>query len=200
MKKTILILIIALFGCQFSYAQEYYRQIQLVQQEMNRHFADSAKTPLTKEDFIIFKQLEFFPIDSFYRVNAKFIRTPDELPFPMKTTTSRMPIYVKFGEAYFEIHKVKCKLNIYQNQDLVKKEGYQDYLFLPFTDATNGDETYGGGRFIDLKIPAGDTLIIDFNKAYNPYCAYNHKYSCPIPPSENNLTVDIKAGVKNFHK
>jgi uncharacterized protein (DUF1684 family) len=199
MKKIISILIIAVFSFQFIYAQDYIKQIQIVQQEMNHHFADSTKTPLIKEDFIHFKQLEFFPIDSFYRVKAKFIRTADEIPFPMKTTTNRMPMYVKYGEAYFELNKIKCKLNIYQNQELIKKEGFQDYLFLPFTDATNGDETYGGGRFIDLKIPSGEFIIIDFNKAYNPYCAYNHKYSCPIPPSENNVSVEIKAGVKKFH-
>ncbi|MCX6231316.1 MAG: DUF1684 domain-containing protein [Bacteroidetes bacterium] len=199
MKKIILIFLIFTFCIRFTNAQSYTKQVQLVQQEMNHHFADSAKTPLTKEDFLQFKQLDFFPIDSFYCIKAKFVRTPDEIPFPMKTTTSRMPMYVKYGEAYFELSGVKCRLNIYQNQDLIKKEGYQDYLFLPFTDATNGDESYGGGRYIDLKISADDIIIIDFNKAYNPYCAYNHKYSCPIPPSENNLSIEIKAGVKKFH-
>ena len=71
-----------------------------------------------------------------------------------------------------------------------------DHLFLPFTDNTNGVETYGGGRYIDLKIPAGNTINIDFNKAYNPYCAYSDKYSCPIPPPENHLDIEIKAGIK----
>ena len=72
-------------------------------------------------------------------------------------------------------------------------------MFLPFTDAGNGDESYGGGRYIELRIPEKDTIIIDFNKAYNPYCAYNHKYSCPIPPIENNIPIEIKAGVKKYH-
>ena len=77
---------------------------------------------------------------------------------------------------------------------------YANYLFLPFNDNTNGKTSYGGGRFIDLEIPeAGSkTIVIDFNKSYNPYCAYNHKYSCPIPPSENNLNVEISAGVKAY--
>jgi hypothetical protein len=77
---------------------------------------------------------------------------------------------------------------------------YADYLFLPFNDASNGKTTYGGGRFIDLEIPAAGnkTIEIDFNKAYNPYCAYNHNYSCPIPPDENNLNILVNAGVKDF--
>jgi uncharacterized protein (DUF1684 family) len=72
-------------------------------------------------------------------------------------------------------------------------------LFLPFSDLTCGKESYIGGRYIDLKIPTSDTILIDFNTAYNPYCAYNHKYSCPIVPLENDLPVAINAGVKKFH-
>ncbi|MCK5678470.1 MAG: DUF1684 domain-containing protein, partial [Flavobacteriaceae bacterium] len=91
-------------------------------------------------------------------------------------------------------------LEIYQNQKLILTTDYEDYLFLPFTDKTNGESTYGGGRYLDLKIPDGDTTVIDFNKAYNPYCAYNHKYSCPIPPKANQLDVEINAGVKAYEE
>ena len=80
----------------------------------------------------------------------------------------------------------------------MQQEKYRDYLFLPFTDNTNGEQTYTGGRYIDLSIPDGDTIVVDFNKAYNPYCAYNKKYSCPIVPSVNNLDTEIRAGVKAF--
>lgn len=117
----------------------------------------------------------------------------------MKTSTDRLPVYIKYGEAHFKLNKKDCVLNIYQNADLVKKEEYKDYLFLPYTDLTSGEESYGGGRYIDLKIPKDETIIIDFNKSYNPYCAYNHKYSCPIPPMENRLDVEVRAGVKAFH-
>ena len=82
----------------------------------------------------------------------------------------------------------------------MKEEGYEDYLFLPFLDDTNGEESYGGGRYIDCRIPEGDTIEIDFNKAYNPYCAYNENYSCPIVPRENYLAIEVKAGVKVFKK
>jgi hypothetical protein len=82
----------------------------------------------------------------------------------------------------------------------VKKPGYEKHLFIPFNDRTNGNETYGGGRFLDVYETGTDTLIIDFNLAYNPYCAYNHKYSCPIPPEANNLELKVKAGEKKFHE
>ncbi len=83
---------------------------------------------------------------------------------------------------------------------MLEEEGYDDYLFLPFLDETNGDESYGGGRYVEARIPAGDTLIINFNEAYNPYCAYNERYSCPIVPRANYINTRIKAGVKAFDK
>lgn len=170
------------------------------QKELNAEYADSVKSPLLKKDLKTFKALDFYPINGSFFVNAKFIRTPDEKPFEMPTTTSRKPMYVKYGEAHFSIDGKKFKVNIYQSLDLKKIEEYKDALFLPFTDLTSGVDSYGGGRYIDLKIPQGDTISIDFNTAYNPYCAYNHKYSCPIPPQENDLAIEIKAGVKKFKK
>ncbi|KQS53427.1 hypothetical protein ASG38_01460 [Flavobacterium sp. Leaf359] len=170
------------------------------QKELNAEYADSVKSPLLKKDLKTFKALDFYPINEKFSVNAKFIRTPDEKPFEMPTTTSRKPIYVKYGEAHFSIDGKKFKVNLYQSLDLKKIEEYKDALFLPFTDLTSGVDSYGGGRYIDLKIPQGDTISIDFNTAYNPYCAYNHKYSCPIPPQENDLAIEIKAGVKKFKK
>lgn len=170
------------------------------QKEINTEYADSVKSPLLKKDWKEFKSLDFYPISEKFFVNAKFVRTPDEKPFEMPTTTSRKPIYVKYGEAHFSIDGKHFKLNIYQSQDLKKIDKYKDALFLPFTDLTSGVESYGGGRYVDLKIPEGDMIAIDFNTAYNPYCAYNHKYSCPVPPQENDLKIEIKAGVKKFKK
>ena len=89
------------------------------------------------------------------------------------------------------------KLTIFQSQDLIKKPEYEDYLFLPFGDLTNTKETYGGGKYLDLKIPKSDKIILDFNQSYQPYCAYNaFDYNCPIVPKENKLKVRIEAGVK----
>lgn len=168
------------------------------QRKMNAEFKDASKTPLKKEDRKNFKGLDFFDVDSAYVVEAYLKRTPDEVPFKMKTTTDRLPEYVKFGEVSFELQNQTFQLSIFRNLDLVEEEGFEDYLFLPFLDDTNGDETYGGGRYMDLRIPEGEILVIDFNKAYNPYCVYNEAYSCPIVPRNNYVGVPIRAGVKDF--
>ncbi len=194
-----LILFLILFSFKNGISQKYYQEIKAYQDTMNTEFANPKISPLMEDDVFHFKKLDFFTIDSSYRIIAHLKVTPGELPFQMKTTTSRKPIYVLYGEVSFIIKGVAYKLNIYQNLDLIKKEGYKDYLFIPFNDLTNGFESYGGGRYIDLKIPEGDSLTIDFNKCYNPYCAYNHTYSCPIPPEENVLNCKIMAGVKKFH-
>ena len=131
-------------------------------------------------------------------VTATLKRTPDSQWFNMKTTTDRVSKERVYGILYFELKGNSYKLNIYQGQELMNEADRKDYLFLPFSDETNGLESYGGGRYIDTRIPEGDTMIIDFNKAYNPYCAYNEKYSCPIVPRENYLKTRIEAGVKAF--
>ena len=177
---------------------KYFTKIQEYQSEMNREFADSTSSPLTKQDLLKFKQLSFFPVDSMYCVTSRFETTQNDTIFEMITTTSRRPLYQRVAIVYFKIDTVECKLNVYKNIDLSKKTGFEDYLFIPFTDATNGIETYAGGRYLDVRIPNSDTLILDFNKAYNPYCAYNKKYSCPVPPDENDLNVRIAAGVLKF--
>ncbi len=167
------------------------------QQSLNENFRNEDTTILDPEDFEEFESLEFYPIELKFYVEASFIRTPNEKPFLMKTTTDRLPEYVKYGEAHFEIDGKKLKLNVYKSTKPVE-DPEDDYVFLPFTDLTSGDGSYGGGRYIDLDVPQGEALIIDFNKSYNPYCAYNKRYSCPIPPKENDLLIRIEAGVKDF--
>ena len=197
MKK---ILLLFLFS-QAVFSQQKFERDSVIQfqKNMNEHYADSAKSPLKKKDLAIFQALEFFSINEKYFVKATFKRTKKEKPFEMKTSTDRKPLYVKYGELHFEIDGKVFKLNVYQNVDLKKKPGYDDYLFLPFSDLTCGKESYIGGRYIDMKIPKSGKVTIDFNQAYNPYCAYNYKYSCPIVPLENDLDIEINAGVKKFH-
>ena len=194
--KKILVL---LFCTSLAFAQKDLSSAEKFQTELNKSYADSLKSPLMKEDLKQFKGLDFFSINEKYIVEATFIRTKKEKPFGMKTTTSRTPLYKKYGELHFEIDGKALKLNVYQNVDLNKKPGYEDYLFLPFSDLTCGKESYIGGRYVDMKIQKGKTWTIDFNKAYNPYCAYNYEYSCPIVPLENDLDIEILAGVKKFH-
>lgn len=171
--------------------------IHKFQKELNTKFSDIETSPLPEEEVKTFTSLSFFMIDTTYRVKAKFVRTPYETPFIMKTTTNREPIYVKYGEAHFTLLAQDFVVNIYQNQSLVSRPEYKNYLFFPFTDVTNGATSYAGGRFIDLTIPEDKWIYIDFNKAYSPYCAYNDQYSCPVPPEENHLPIAILAGVKH---
>jgi len=166
---------------------------------MNREFADTAETPLTKEGLKSFKEISFFPVKAKYRVKAKLTRTPDETPFEMPRSKGNTGTYRKYGEVTYTLNGKECKLNVYQFMKLINDKKYKNDLFLPFNDLTNGKQTYGGGRFLDLVIPEGDEIIIDFNKAYNPLCCYgNPRYSCPIPPAENHLEIKISAGEKMY--
>lgn len=196
-----MLLIFAVFFTTSIFAQteaELIEEIITYQFNENSKFKNPEKSILLKSDLEHFEGLKFYPIKLKYRVQAKFVRTPNEKPFLLPTTTDRLPEYVKYGEAHFSIDGKKLKLNLYQSTSHESETGYEDYLFLPFTDLTSGDGSYGGGRYIDCWIPEGTTITIDFNKAYNPYCAYNPRYSCPIPPKENDLLVRVEAGVMDF--
>ena len=198
MNKILFVLLFLMGGSSYSQTNSGIKQILEFQQELNTSFQDKETSPLTPEDREIFKGINFFPVDTTFRVEAQFVRTPLETPFQMPTTTDRKPYYVKYGEVYFSLKGEEYKLDLFQNLELSTDPEYRDYLFAPFTDETNGRSTYGGGRYLDLRIPAAEVMIIDFNQAYNPYCAYNGKYSCPIPPEQNHLEVEITAGVLNY--
>ncbi|NHF57910.1 DUF1684 domain-containing protein [Flavobacteriaceae bacterium TP-CH-4] len=170
------------------------------QKKLNAEFKNPETSPLPDRYRKDFESLDFFTPDTNYVVRAKLVRTPEALPFDMPTTTERVSKERVYGLAHFVLKGRPYQLEMYQNEELIRQEGYEDYLFLPFADATNGEQTYAGGRYIDLRIPKGDSIIIDFNKAYNPYCVYNKKYSCPIVPSVNALDIPILAGVKDFGK
>jgi len=178
-------------------AQLHRDSILEFQQHLTQEYKDPDKSPLSNTDLKNFAGHTFFPIDETFKIKAKFQRILNAVPFQMKTTTSRQPTYEVYGIATFVIHKQEYQLNIYQSHSLRTKEKFKKRLFLPFTDATNGISSYTGGRYIDLEIPEGDIIVIDFNKAYNPYCAYSSAYSCPIPPKENDLPIAINAGIKN---
>lgn len=202
MKKISLFYFLSIFicACAQNKTQTYTEEIEAFQYELNVEFSDKKTTPLKSKDFKKFKSLAFFPINENYKVVADFERTPDEPIFEMPTSTERKPLYSQYGIATFTIDGKELSLRIYQNQDLMLDPEYEDYLFIPFNDLTNGDKTYDAGRYLDLKTTSESTIVIDFNKAYNPYCAYNDKYSCPIPPRENDLSIEIKAGILSFGK
>jgi uncharacterized protein (DUF1684 family) len=145
----------------------------------------------------------FFPVDEKYRITALFEKKNDSKWFTMETSGTIRKIFRIYGVLRLVINDTSVKLNVYQSQNLMNSEEYKDQLFLPFTDLTSGEETYDAGRYIDLIIGdiVDNKVVIDFNKAYNPYCAYvSGKYNCPIPPRENELPVAILAGEKIFDK
>ncbi|WP_111683733.1 DUF1684 domain-containing protein [Winogradskyella tangerina] len=170
------------------------------QKQMNIMFKDASKSPLKKKDLKSFKTLDFFPFDSTYVVKANLKETPDSEWFNMKTTTGDFNVERIYGVVSFELNGETFQLNVYQNKEEIQSEGSRDALFLPFLDDSNGNSTYAGGRYIDLRIPDGNTITIDFNTAYNPYCAYNDKYSCPIVPRSNYIATKVEAGIKDFKK
>ncbi len=149
------------------------------------------------------KYLRFFPIDEHYRVVADFEKPTDNKWFSVETSAHKRKMYRVYGKISFSIHDTLVKLNIYQSQNLLADPKYKDYLVLMFTDKTSGDETYEAGRYLDLTLSdiKKNKVIIDFNKAYSPYCAYvKDRYNCPIPPRENNLSIAIRAGEKTYGK
>lgn len=197
MKK---IFIILLLSPLFIFAQKAtlkeMKEIKKFQKELNAEYLNPKETPLRGENFTSFKKHPFFPVDLKYRVTAKFSKTEDPQPFELPTSSGKTKSYREYGKATFELDGKPYTLTLYQSLDLIKQEKYKDHLFLPFRDATNEKETYGGGKYMDLKIPKGNTIVLDFNQSYQPYCAYNaYDYNCPIVPEDNKLPVEIRAGV-----
>jgi uncharacterized protein len=147
--------------------------------------------------------MSFFPVNEKLRINCNIERILNSPWFRMESSGPVRRNYRTYGIIHFTINDTAVTLNIYQSQELMTSPQYKDHLFIPFTDATSGEETYESGRYIDLEINdiKTDKVLIDFNRAYNPYCAYvSGKYNCPIPPAENRLTVSIRAGEKLFKK
>lgn len=148
------------------------------------------------------KKLKFYPVQQQYRLVTTFERKENSPWFMMSTSGNSKQQYRVYGTIHFNIHDTAIALHIYQSRSLMGSEKYKEHLFIPFTDLTSGRETYGGGRYIDLTISdiIHNSYVIDFNKAYNPYCAYTTGYNCPIPPKENDLAVAIWAGELNYGK
>ena len=196
MKKIFLAAIITFISC-FAAAQKkdiYTESIKAYQ----KIYSDSHEVVQGKDK----KYFRFFPINKAYHVTAYFERIFDTVGFTMNTSAGTLKYFYKYGRLDFMIDGKECLLYLYQGKDLMQTEKYKDYLFVPFTDATTGNESYGSGRYLEFykKDIENNILQLDFNKAYNPYCAYATGFKCPIPPRENRITIPIKAGEMNFGK
>ena len=199
MNRVLIVFLILMCLSSFVCAQydSAIDEITQFQKELNESYKDPKTSPLTPNALKRFKKHEFFPPNLEYRVTARLLVTEATPFFKMKTTTQDLHDYRIFGMVEFSVQGNTFKVPVYQSQRLMDVPEYKDYLFFPFTDLTNGNETYSGGRYIELRIPSeGNELIIDFNKAYNPYCAYNDRYSCPVVPPENHLAIEVMAGTK----
>ena len=170
------------------------------QREMNAKFKDATTSPLSASDLKVFKNLKFFEVDSTFVVKGVLKRTPNAEFFEMKTTTNRVSRERVFGIITINLQNKIYHLNVYQGEKSMESTGNEDYLFLPFLDDTNGEESYGGGRYIDVKASSlkYGKMKIDFNKAYNPWCAYSDGYNCPIPPIANHLDIIITSGESKY--
>jgi uncharacterized protein (DUF1684 family) len=158
-------------------------------------FKSSEDSPITKQDRPDFEGLSYYPIDSDFRFRVELHRYERPEQIRLGTNTGEIRSGLRYGYFDFQVDGVSCRLSVYKLEDSVDRGAF---LFIPFRDATSGRETYGAGRYIDLKENTSGTYDLDFNRAYNPYCAYNKEFSCPLPPSENTLAVPVYAGEKDY--
>ncbi|MCD6178445.1 MAG: DUF1684 domain-containing protein [Bacteroidales bacterium] len=201
MKIYYLFILLNIFSisCQNEEAKIYIAKIEQQRSEKNREYSDSLKSPLNPIHLAEFNGLDYFDIDPDFCVEGTFEQTPEEKPFVMATSTDRAPTYRKYGNFHFTLKNKEFTLGAFQDMDYIDDTAYNQYLFLPFQDLTSAKESYGGGRYIDILIPKTKKITVDFNLAYNPYCAYDDRWSCVIPPPENFLNIKILAGEKKFH-
>lgn len=195
----ILVIVVTLVIVFYSFSDRtpstYLQQIEKERSEKDNYMWTSKESPFagnTKN----FKGLNYYPPDPHYKVTADLTLIKDKKIIVLNTSDGKEERYITYAYADFELNKKKNRLLILEVAAMGPARGK---LFLAFGDETSADETYGAGRYLDVeKVPGSQTITLDFNKAYNPYCAYNDSYTCPFPPPENLLTIPIKAGEKNY--
>ena len=174
----------------------YAAQIRRARQQKDAAFRESPDSPLPAGQRVAFGGLRYFKPAAAYRVGARLTRAAVPAPLPLALTRGAADAYVSWGTAEFALGGRPQRLALLQKQGV----GAGQELFLPFTDPTNGQQTYAGGRYLDLPMPSPEAteITIDFNTAFNPFCAYNHEYSCPKPPADNRLSVSVPAGEQAY--
>ena len=179
-------------------SEEYVAKIQKLREEKDNTMRNTPDSPFADDSLKnTFSGLKYYPVDATYRIQA--LLTPIENPKPVLLPTSdgKEKTYLEYAYAEFEMQGERNKLLILEIMD---NGPYKGTLFLAFADKTSAVETYGAGRYLDIKkLPGSSSVTLDFNEAYNPYCAYNDNFSCPFPPKENILNIRIEAGEKTYH-
>jgi len=184
-------------SCINQAATEYEKDMDAYRNAYLQGFLEEERSPLLEEDF---EFIRFYKSDVSYRISAEYELLIDQVPFDLKTSSNKIKQYRKFALLKFNVKEIPDSLFVYESMALKEIEEYKDYLFLPFTDETNGLTSYGGGRYLDLYRNdfMNGFVEIDFNKCYNPWCAYSDGFNCPVPPLENDLRIAIEAGEQNF--
>lgn len=162
--------------------------------EVNDFMKNNSQSPLPDSLKARFAGLDYYNVDEDFKVVAELTVIAEQETLTLGTSDGETRKYLKYAYADFTLKDTDLRLLVLKSQD---EEG-KDYFFIPFSDLTSTEETYGGGRYLDLEYSNNKQLVIDFNFAYNPYCAYNPSFSCPLPPAENHLKVAIRAGERNF--
>jgi len=199
MKKYLIL--ICVFVCWNLNAQTTYeKEVAAHRAEINLTFSDAEESILDPDDIAHFQGLEFYPPDQDFKIASKFKKIKNGKIVGFATSTERIANYREYGKLIFRLGGKKCKLIVFEPESIDPED--PDYLFLLFKDLTNGQATYGTGRYLNLskRDIRERELELDFNYCYNPYCAYSGRYSCPVPPSSNHLKVKIEAGVKTYGK
>ncbi|WP_288342153.1 DUF1684 domain-containing protein [uncultured Roseivirga sp.] len=198
-RLILMISLIAILGVAHAQEADYLKEIKVWQEDLNKEYLDPVKSPLSKKERKDFTGHLFYPVQESYRVKAKFEPTPDSKPFQLATSTGGAKIYKRIGILHFELLGENRTLEAYVEQKRFSLPGMPTYVFLPLVDETTGNETYGGGRYMHYEgIPEGTIWTVDFNKLYNPYCAYNDKYECPKVPDANYLPIKVESGIKGY--
>jgi uncharacterized protein len=195
---VVAIVVIVLYSFEGTHNDPAYAdEIAKEREDKDRFMKTSSDSPFAKnkDDY---KGLHYFPVDPKYRIIADLTPIENKKLVTLKTNDGKEERYQEYAYAEFDLDQFHSKLVIYEMIDMGPFRGK---LFLAFGDATSANETYGAGRYLDVtKTPGATTITLDFNKAYNPYCAYIDSFSCPLPPPENLLNVAIRAGEKNYHE
>lgn len=162
-------------------------QLDEWRREKDRFFGHAPDSPLRDEQKEEFDGLDYYPENASLRLKLPLDTTVAHDVIEMKTTAGSTQHYRREGAVSFDVEGQRVKLYLYKSDE-------SPDLFIPFRDATSGNETYSGGRYLEAHLNQDGTVDVDFNYAYNPYCAYNGDWSCPIPPVENWLPAPIRAG------
>lgn len=175
---------------------EYKQRIENDRAEKDDFMRGAEESPF-KDSTAAFTGLKYFAPDLKFRITADLEPIEDRDMVVLQTSDGKEQRYIDYAWASFRIDGVSCKLKILE---VIDSGPFKGTLFLAFADQTSALETYGAGRYLDVKkTPGATNITLDFNEAYNPYCAYNDNFSCPFPPKENLLNVPIMAGEKNYH-